>query len=149
MAVSLEPITENNVGAVFDLTVEPEQAPFVAPNPLSLAQALAQYETAWPRAVVADGEVVGFLMLEIDAESEYGTPFYLWRLMVDRQHQRRGYGRAAVALAVDEVRSRGGSELHTSWVEGDHGPEQFYRNLGFEPTGEIVDDEVVALFRIA
>jgi hypothetical protein len=32
----------------------------------------------------------------------------------------------------------------TSWVPGERGPEKFYRKLGFEPTGEIDEGEVVA-----
>jgi diamine N-acetyltransferase len=66
--VHLEPITEANVRAVFELEVAPEQQGFVAPNPWSLAQALAEPTNAWPRAIVARGVVVGFLMLEIDAD---------------------------------------------------------------------------------
>ena len=34
--------------------------------------------------------------------------------------------------------------LQTSWVDVPGGPEGFYRKLGFEPTGEIEDGEIVA-----
>ncbi len=142
------PITQDDVGAVFDLQVAPEQAPFVAPNPWSLAQALAQHDVAWPRAIVAEGEVVGFAMLEIDPDSEWDTPFYLWRLMVDHRHQRRGHGRAAVRLLVEEVARRGGLALHTSWREGDAGPRGFYESIGFVPTGRITEGETEAVLAI-
>jgi len=142
--VALEPIDEGNLAAVFDLDVAPSQRGFVARNPWSLAQALTEYEVAWPRAIVADGEVVGFLMLEIDPDDEDGHNFYLWRLMVGEEQQGRGYGAQAVAAACDEVRARGGTELYTSWVEGEGGPGPFYVKLGFVPTGEIDDGETVA-----
>jgi diamine N-acetyltransferase len=116
----------------------------VAPNPWSLAQALAEPAIAWPRAIVAGSEVVGFLMLEIDPHDPHGRPFWLWRLMIGAAHQRQGMGTAALAAAVDEVRARGGTELYTSWVPGQGGPEPFYRHLGFHPTGEIDDGETVA-----
>ncbi|MEX1281384.1 MAG: GNAT family N-acetyltransferase, partial [Acidimicrobiia bacterium] len=77
--VELHPIDEHNVGAVFELEVAPHQRDHVAPNSWSLAQALAEARIAWPRAIVADGEVVGFLMLEIDPDEEDGRPFWLWR----------------------------------------------------------------------
>jgi diamine N-acetyltransferase len=144
VSVRLEPISTENVRAVFDLEVAPEQAAFVAPNPLSLAQALAEHEVAWPRAIVAGDEVVGFLMLEIDPDAADGQHFFLWRLMVAADHQRQGFGAAAVSLAVEEVQARGGSELYTSWVPGEGGPAPFYERLGFVPTGEIDEGEVVA-----
>lgn len=105
MKVTLQPITEDNVGAVSELKVRPDQEQFVAPNPWSMAQALAEYEIAWPRAILADDHVVGFLMLEIDP-NEDGRNFWLWRLMVDANHQGKGFGRAALSLAVDELRRR-------------------------------------------
>lgn len=144
MVVELHEITEGNVGDVFDLKVAPGQAEFVSSNPWSLAQAYAERDIAWLRAIVADGEIVGFLMLEIDPEEENGRPFWLWRLMLDAAHQRRGHGSAALALAIEHLRSLGAEELFTSWVQGDGGPEDFYLRLGFVPTGELDDDEIVA-----
>lgn len=144
--VRLDEITEHNVGEVYDLQVGPGQDEFVASNPWSLAQALAEHAIAWPRAVVneADDEVVGFLMLEIDPDEEDGRPFWLWRLMVAAEHQHKGFGTAALRLGVDEVRRRGGTEIYTSWVDGEGGPGPFYLRFGFVPTGEIKDEETVA-----
>lgn len=142
--VALTPITVANLRAVFDLTVAPGQEGFVAPNPWSLAQALAEYEIAWPRAIEVEGEVVGFLMLEIDPDEETGRPFWLWRLMIGADHQGNGYGRRALELACREVRRRGGTEIYTSWVEGEGSPEPFYLAFGFEPTGEYDEGERVA-----
>jgi diamine N-acetyltransferase len=146
--VVLAPITDANVGKVFDLKVGPGQERFVASNPWSLAQALAEYEIAWPRAIEVGGEVVGFLMLEIDHAEENGRPFWLWRLMLAAEHQRRGYGRRALELACEEVKARGGNEIYTSWVEGEGSPEPFYLSFGFEPTGEYDDNERVARLRL-
>ena len=148
MPVELHEITEDNVGDVFDLKVEPGQEEFVSTNAWSLAQAYAERDIAWPRAIVADGEVVGFLMLEIDPDEEDGRPFWLWRLMIGEGLQRRGYGTAALELAIEEVRRRGGTEIYTSWVEHPDGPGPFYLRHGFEPTGEIDDREVVARRRL-
>lgn len=142
--VRLVPITKDNVGDVFDLAVAPGQDDFVSSNAWSLAQAYAEYSIAWPRAIVAGDRVVGFLMLEIDPDEEDGRPYWLWRLMIDAAEQGKGYGRAAVGLAVEHLRALGAPELFTSWAAGGAGPERFYLDLGFEPTGEISDDEIVA-----
>jgi diamine N-acetyltransferase len=146
--VRLDPIDEHNVRAVFDLRVAPGQEEFVAPNAWSLAQAVAEAAIAWPRAIVARAEVVGFLMLEIDPEEEQGRPFWLWRLMVGEAYQRRGFGSAALELAVEEVRARGGTALWTSWVDAPGGPGPFYLARGFTPTGEMDDGEVVAVLAL-
>ena len=146
--IRLDPITEKNVREVFRIKVAPSQEKFVASNAWSMAQALAEHGIAWPRAIVAAEAVVGFIMLEIDPEEENGRPFWLWRLMVGADHQRRGIGRRALDLAVAEIRRRGGEDLYTSWVDDDGGPGPFYKIYGFEPTGEIDDGEIVARLRL-
>lgn len=144
VVVELTEITAENLGFVYHLVVGPGQEEFVAPNPWSLAQAYAERHIAWPRAVVADGQVVGFIMLQFDPDDDDGQPFQLWRLMIGADHQGKGHGRTAVSLGVEECRRRGATELFTSWALGDGGPEAFYLGLGFEPTGEWDDDEKVA-----
>ncbi len=138
--VTLRPITEDNLRAVLRLQVAPEQEQFVASNSVSLAQAHFSNE-AWYRAIYADETPVGFIMLaDNPAESEY----YLWRLMVDHRYQRMGFGRKAVHLLIDHVKTRpGATELLVSHSEGEGNPGPFYASFGFEYTGETVDDELV------
>ena len=139
--VTLDEVTEDNVREICRLVVAPDQARFVAPNAISLAQALFAAK-AWYRAVAADGTPVGFVMLYEEPET---ATYVLWRFMIDAHHQRKGYGRAAIGLLLDHVRSRpGATELRTSWVPEPGGPGPFYQGLGFEPTGEIDEGEVVA-----
>lgn len=142
--VRLEPISQSNVRAVFELDVCPEQRRYVASNAWSLAQALTQPDVAWPRAVIADGQVVGFLMLELDEQRRDGRAFRLWRFMIGAEHQRHGFGTVALSLVIDEVRARGATELYTSWHPGEGSPEPFYLRAGFMPTGEIRNGEIVA-----
>ena len=139
--VELREVTSDTVRAICRLEVAPSQRGFVAPNAVSFAEALFEPK-AWYRAIYADGVPVGFAMLSIDT----ATPeYYLWRLMVADGLQRRGYGRRALGLVIDHVRTLpAATALLTSWVPADGGPEPFYRGLGFVPTGEIDDGEVVA-----
>ncbi len=91
--------------------------------------------------------LVGFIMLDDDAENR---EYYLWRLMIDAGHQGRGYGAQAVQRLVEYVRTRPGArELLTSYVPGEGSPEGFYRKLGFEPTGEVEDGEIVMRLRLS
>ena len=138
--VRLEPITPENVRAVCDLAVAPEQAEFVEPNAVSLAEAYV-HDVAWCRAVYADEELVGFVMLH-DTEAEPG--YMLWRLMVDARFQGRGIGRQVVQRVIDHVRTRpGATRLKVSVHPGESSPAPFYESLGFLATGELSGDEPV------
>ncbi len=46
-------------------------------------------------------------------------------------------------LLIDKIKAEGATELLVSCGEGEGSPEEFYRTLGFERTGDILDDEVV------
>jgi diamine N-acetyltransferase len=144
--VTLREITAETVLSVVRLSVAESQKGFVAPNAVSLAQALFTPE-AWYRAIYLDEEVVGFVMLE--DESLRSPPpeqpkVGVWRLMVDAGFQGRGIGRAALLQVMDHVRSRGiFSSLELSYVPGPGSPEPFYLGLGFRHTGRLDGIEVV------
>jgi diamine N-acetyltransferase len=139
MPVSLRPVTRDNFRQVVGLAVGPEQRSYVADNVRSLAEAYLE-PLAWPRAIYADDEPVGFLMVHMNDEKR---EYFLWRLMIADGHQGRGYGRDALALLADELRTRGGTELKSSYEPGDHSPRGFYLGLGFEESGEVYEGEVV------
>ena len=139
--VTLREITRETVRTITDLKVAPEQAGFVATNAESIAQAYFDRDVAWFRAVYADEVPVGFTMLEDDAANQ---EYYLWRFMIDARYQGRGYGRRALELLVEYVKTRPGAKaLMTSCVPGDGSPCPFYEQLGFVPTGEVDEGEIV------
>src|SRR5687767_15227871 len=110
LPVSLRPITAETVLEIVKLRVRPDQEQFVAPNAVSLAQALFS-PTAWYRAIYAAESPVGFVMLDDDPSQH---TYFLWRFMIAAEHQGRGYGRRALGLVVEYVRSRPGAvELRT------------------------------------
>ncbi len=146
--VALREITEVDRAAVEALTVSAEQDDYVAGVAESLVEAAETPDAApWFRAVYADDEPVGFLMLSdgITVEHpDYLGPYFLWRILIDEHHQGRGYGAAALALAVTQVRSHPDARvLLTSAVPGAHSPLGFYLRHGFRRTGEVRDGEIV------
>ena len=120
-------------------TLSEVQKRMVAPNSISIAQAHFS-EYAWFRAIYAGEKPVGFLMLyDNPQEQEY----FLWRLMIAGPYQGMGFGRRAIELLVAYVRTRpGATELRTSCGQGVGSPISFYRELGFQPTGEVVGAEI-------
>ncbi|WPP30596.1 GNAT family N-acetyltransferase [Streptomyces sp. CL7] len=147
-APRLEEITPANLEAALALRVRPEQEYAVDPVAHSLAEAYVRPGKAWPRVIVDDGRVVGFVMAFLDIDwRDDGTDVRsgLWRLNIAADEQGKGYGRFAVDAVAEELRRRGSKTLHVTWHPGEHGPENFYLTLGFEKTDERVNEEHVGV----
>lgn len=138
--VTLRPITADTARAIIRLKTTPVQEQFVAPNAVSLAQAHFE-KYAWYRAIYAGETPVGFMMLYDDpVQPEY----FLWRLLIDQRYQRMGFGRQAIKLLIDYVKTRpGATELKVSHGEGEGSPAPFYASLGFQYTGDKIDGELI------
>jgi RimJ/RimL family protein N-acetyltransferase len=97
----------------------------------------------WMRGIMADGEPAGFMMTTTIYGRREG--WYLWRLLVDRMHQRRGIGRRALELLIDELRLQEVPKLYTSCGEGLGSPRPFYDRFGFVDTGGLVEEHETEL----
>ena len=145
--VSLREVTAETVRSICKLsdTLSDAQKHMVAPNAVSIAEAHFS-EHAWFRAIYADDTPVGFVMLYIGPDDE-GSPdevHFLWRYMIDARYQKLGFGKRALDLLIEHVRSRPNAhELSLSCHPGGDGPEPFYRQYGFSRTGEFMGGEAV------
>src|SRR5688572_19801931 len=146
--VALVEVTVENERVVARLKTHKSQENFVAPMEWSFADALfpevvdGAPVVPWMRAVTADDEIVGFVMLAL--RTEHHPEPYLWRLLIDRRHQRRGIGGRVLDLIGDVCRKMGDQTLITSWTEGKGSPRPFYLAHGFVPTGREIDGETEA-----
>ena len=152
-SMHLVEVTTENVATVSGLTTHRTQEEFVAPMLRSFADALfpevvdGAPVVPWMRAVVADEVIVGFVMLALSTE-HHPEPF-LWRLLIDRLHQRRGIGARVLELVEAECIEMGDESLLTSWGEGKGSPRPFYLAQGFVPTGRVVDEETEGRKRLS
>lgn len=124
--VSLRQVTADTVRDVIRLAVNQDQERFVAPNAVSLAQALFAPE-AWYRAIYFKEEPVGFVML-YDESLRTPPPVTpevgIWRFMIDAKHQGRGIGGAALEQIIEYVRAKElFASLTVSYVPGPGCPE--------------------------
>jgi diamine N-acetyltransferase len=147
MTVTLRPLTRDNLWAVVELKLHPGQEVFVADNIDSIANAYVE-PTFVPLAVYANEELVGFVM--------YGQhppntgAWWVIRLMIDRAHQGQGYGRAAMEAVIAMMADRVGcEEIVTSFNPANAVALGLYTSLGFQPTGEIEDDEPLVCLKLA
>lgn len=145
--IELRRINSDNVWQVCELseTLPDSQRDFVADNAYSIAEAYCA-PNAWPRAIYYQDDLVGFIMMHIGEDFDDGIACpgaFLWRLMIARDFQGKGLARAALYRVMRDLKARGFSEIRTSHGPGEAGPEGFYRQLGFSPTGKIEEGEHV------
>lgn len=152
--VNLRKITQGNVYECFDLEVNKEQENFVASNMGSLGEAYASITNggfATPYAIYDDDAMVGFIMytffhkqsVPIYVDVKHAPCYYIWRLMIDKNHQRKGYGRQAVEKIIAEIKTMPYGEANsvfTSYEPNNIGSKTLFASLGFKETGEVEGD---------
>lgn len=138
-AVNLQSITPDNYMECLNMQVETAQISFVATNAKSLAEAKAD-PTLVPLAIYDRAALgyspphipvpmVGFIMYELKG----GVGFIL-RLMIDRCHQRQGYGRAAVLEVIRRLKLIPEVQMiATSHQRGNEPSANLFQSIGFIP----------------
>jgi diamine N-acetyltransferase len=153
-------VTEDDVSAVMALRRGPGRDRYIG-TMISHFEDAVEYAQACPRKWSihdrATGGLVGFAMISdnipqdvLDADDDIVGPYFLWRLLIDLDHQGHGYGRATIDAVADYVRARpGGDALYVSSVEGVETPMTFYEHCGFVKTGRVADGEEVLRLDLA
>jgi diamine N-acetyltransferase len=153
MSLELRPVTLENWNALIKLKVREDQKNFVASNLYSIAEAQFGFEeeghwNLFPYGLYMDEEPIGFAMTGLN----YGHSHFqglILRLMVDEKYQGQGYGRAAMESMLASFRADECVSVVCITYEPENDPaRKLYSSLGFEETGEFVENEVVALLRL-
>jgi diamine N-acetyltransferase len=141
--VRLAEVTADNWWAVIRLRLAPHQEDLVASNVYSLAESKFDPD-ARPRAVYAGKRVVGFLMYDVSRKGN-SRKAAIYRFMIDRKHQGKGYGRAALAQALDEIKQIPRIKKVTiSYMPSNPVAKAFYGSFGFVERGLDEDGEMIA-----
>lgn len=138
--VYLEEITPDNWRT--GLQVREDQKRYVSDAPGILARAYAYRESrSRARLIYVDDKPVGMLLYYDLAQ--LGS-YDLSQFFIDRNFQGKGYGEQAMRLALEEMRRDGQySGVDLCYIEGDEAARRLYEKLGFQPTGEVDEDEIV------
>ena len=131
--VELREINQNNFEAVIKLSVSKCQESFVSTPVYSLAQTWIYQKTAFPFAIYADNTLVGFVMLGYyEAKKQYT----LWKFLIDKDYQNRGYGRKALELALKYlIETFDAREIYTGVALENEVAKHLYQSVGFTETG--------------
>ena len=87
----------------------------------------------------------------IDAPGIARGNYNLWRLMIDKKYQNRGFGRKSVQLALEFIKSFPCGEAEYCWLSYEPENEvarKLYHSFGFEETGDMDGEEVIAVLRL-
>jgi diamine N-acetyltransferase len=145
--IYLKEITKDNLFDVIKLseTLDEKQKRCVAHNAVSIAEAYVKPQ-AWPRAIYDDETLVGFVMLALHDDDiiESDQPSYLlWRFMIAKPYQNKGYGKKVLYLIMEKARQDKQKYLYASCMVEDAMPLKFYLSYGFEDTHEKDGDEEI------
>ena len=157
----LEKVNGGNVRSILALTVLESQKRFVASNEISIIEAYAANAGnghAFPFGIYDEDRPVGFLMIGFDVD-DYWTDapaiakgnYTLWRLMIDKAYQNRGFGKEAVRLALDFIKTSPCGKAAYCWLSYEPENEiarQLYRSFGFVETGDMDGDELIAALKL-
>ncbi|WP_455039007.1 GNAT family N-acetyltransferase [Lancefieldella parvula] len=160
--LSLQRIDGRNVWDILKLKVSKEQQSYVADNDVSLIEAyISKTENGqiFPFGIYKDDVPVGFLMIGFGTDSSWDDApaiaqnnYDLRRLMIDTKYQGRGYGKEALNLALEFIRTFPCGRAEYCWLS--YEPENkaardLYRSFGFVETGEKDGKELIAVLKLA
>ena len=140
--ITLRRIDESNFIDAFRLELADGQEIFVSHPIRSLALAYVYYHQCTPFGIYAGDTMVGYVMVIYDFDTgEYN----LWHLMIDRCHQKRGYGKRAVCACLDYIRQKPfgpGTTVLLTCHERNVAAIALYTSLGFQETGNHDEEEI-------
>lgn len=140
--ITLRRIDESNFIDAFKLELEEGQEVFVSHPVRSLAQAYVYYHQCTPFAIYAEDCMVGYVMVIYDLDTR---EYNLWHLMIDKNHQRQGYGKQAVQACLDYIRQKPfgtGTAILLTCHERNTAGIALYKSLGFHETGNRDEEEI-------
>ena len=163
--VRLVDVDTDNFYDLVKLSPGEEGKNYVASNVFSLAEAyanLVQGRYAKPFGIYLGDTPVGFLMIGSDIVDEDDDPeeqyflknsYLFWRFMVDEKYQNKGYGRQALQLALDFIRTFPSGPAKYCWLSYEPENERakkLYQSFGFVEESVMPEgwDEIPAVLEL-
>lgn len=140
--IHLVEINGDNYRRACGLQVTEAQKHYVCDALGILARAYAYREEGGHAQIICDDDrMVGLVLTRCIKEWD---SYDLDQFFIDQRFQRRGFGRAAVELVLDQLKEEG---LHPTitlcYCEGDEAARRLYEKCGFTHTGEVDEDEII------
>lgn len=159
--LKLKKINRTNIGEILKLEVFDNQKNFVATNNSSIIEAyiaITENNDVFTFGIYKDDTPVGFLMIGYDVNSDdEDAPkiakgnYNIWRLMIDKKFQGKGFGKKAMNLALEFINTFPSGPAKYCWLsyESDNNvARELYKSVGFVETDEKDGEEIVAIMKL-
>ena len=159
--LELKKINRKNVANILNLEVFDNQKSFVATNNSSIIEAyiaITENNHVFTFGIYNDDTPIGFLMIGFDVNSdEEGAPkitkgnYNIWRIMIDKKFQGKGFGKKTIDLALEFIKTFPCGTAKYCWLsyESDNNvARQLYKSVGFVETDEKDGEEIVAIMKL-
>ena len=140
--IHFEPVDPGNWR--LNLQITEEQKRHVADCTTILARAFAYRDSRSQAYVIYDGDIpVGMVMYH---DCEELDAYVFSELLIDKDHQGKGYGTAATRLALDRMKQDGKySNVILCYIEGNVAAKHLYERFGFRETDRDEDEIIMEL----
>jgi len=139
--ITVRPLNRFNWEAATQLELHEYQSDFMPPILHSIAQ--SKFEDLEPMGIFAGDDLVGFAMY-----GNFSGICWINRIMLDKTHQEKGYGKKALQLILDKIKTRPNcQEIRTSFVRANALAEYFFGSMGFQRIADGLDGEIVMRWR--
>ena len=152
MSLELREVTDEIFEEFIELEVKPEQKDNfyfkrTKPNLWTLAQGYVNYEHSSVLAVFDDDTLIGSVFYSPNA-NPHAEEREAWvvRLMIDQRYQGKGYGRQTMELLLHRIQEENDGQrvrIGLSYEPHNKVAENLYSSMGFEPSGEMLGDQII------
>lgn len=144
--VEIVELTAKNWYECCTLEVSEEQAGHIEPNAVSIAQ--SKFEpTLKPYAIQFEGKTVGFLMFNTNEEELEG--YWIYRIMLDKNYQKKGIGKIATQLMIDKMSTLPNvKRIVVGYHPENLGAHQLYKSMGFVDNGDRFGKEMAVVLEV-
>lgn len=159
--LKLRKINKNNIAEILKLEVFDSQKSFVATNNSSIIEAyiaITENNDVFTFGIYKDNTPIGFLMIGFDVNSDdEDAPriakgnYNIWRLMIDKKFQGKGFGKKVMNLALEFINTFPCGTAKYCWLsyESDNNvARHLYNSVGFVETDEKDGEEIVAILEL-
>ena len=145
--LNLKKMIADNWEAVVDLGLDAGQEDLVASTSIRLPRLSSILTHA--RVPSMPERVVDFLMYDLQKTKDKAQEASIYLLMIDRKHQGKGYGRAALSKALEEIRAIPGmNRISIRYIPENPVAKPFYASFGSVEVQRDRDGEMIGVLKL-